>query len=136
MTPLPSTEASLLVRTDFTDDAAWEATRAASLAENEHGSRAHLHVVDDEAFTGATWQWLRSAILDLDRRGVLLYVADTAALAGDHPIQVVDLSRTARQPFRCLARELAGIDGTVTDATMEWEDFADNVESDGTYRGF
>jgi hypothetical protein len=136
MTALPSTEASLLVRTDFTDDAAWEATKAATLAENEDGFRAYVHVVDDAALSGTTWQELRSAALALDHRGVVLFVADGPALVGDHPIQVVDLSTSARPPFRCVARELWGIDNRVSDATMDWEDFADNVESDGTYRGF
>ena len=136
MAVLPSTEASLLVRTDFADDASWDATRAAALAETEDGERAYVHVVDDAGFDGATWQELRTAVLALPRRAVVLFVADGPALVGDHPIQVVDLSSSARPPFRCVARELWGIDNRVSDATMDWEDFSDNVESDGTYRGF
>ena len=136
MTALPSTEASLLVRTDFTDGAAWEETKAAGLAENEEGFRAYVHVVDDATLTDATWQDLRNATLALDHRASVLFVADHAALAGDHPIQVVDLSHDSRPPFRCVARELWAVDNNLNISNMDWEDFADNVESDGIYRGF
>jgi hypothetical protein len=136
MTGLPSTEASLLVRTDFTDSTAWEKTRAASLAENDDGFRAYLQVVDDPTFGEATWQDLRRATLALEHCASVLFIADHAALAGDHPIQVVDLSSASRSPFRCLAREVWGVDNNVNLANMEWEDFSDNVESDGVYRGF
>jgi hypothetical protein len=136
MTGLPSTEASLLVRTDFSDDAAWEETKAAALAENEDGFRAYARVVDDPTLREATWQDLRGAALDLELRAAVLFVADRAALAGDHPLQVVDLSRESRPPFRCLARELWGVDNNLNLANMDWEDYADNVEADGIYRGF
>jgi hypothetical protein len=136
MAGLPSTEASLLVRTDFSDGIAWEKTKAASLAESDDGYRAYLHVVDDATLGEATWQDLRRAILALERHASVLFVADSAALAGDHSIQVVDLSRASRPPFRCLAKELWGVDNNLNLANMEWEDFADNVEADGVYRGF
>ena len=136
MTGLPSTEASLLVRTDFTDGVAWEKTRAASLAESDEGSRAYLQVVDDATLGEADWQDLRRDVLALERHAAVLFIADRAALAGDHSIQVVDLSSASRPPFRCLARELWGVDNNLNLANMEWEDFSDNVESDGVYRGF
>ena len=133
---LPSTEASLLVRTDFSDDPAWERTRAASLRENDDGFRAHLHVVDDASLREATWQDLAQAVRALERHAWVLFVADAAALSGEHPVQVVDVSRAARPPFRCVASELWAVDSNLNLANMEWEDFADNVESDGVYRGY
>ncbi len=136
VTGLPSTEASLLVRTDFSDDAAWERTKAAALRENDDGFRAHLHVVDDASLVGATWQDLRGAVRALDRQASVLFIADHDALSGEHPIQVVDVSRAARPPFRCVASELWGVDSNLNLANMEWEDFSDNVESDGVYRGY
>lgn len=136
MTGLPSTEASLLVRTDFTDGDAWEETKAASLAENDDGFRAYVHVVDDATLGEATWQDVRRATMALDHRAAVLFIADSAALTGDHPIQVVDLSSASRPPFRCVASELWGVDNNVNIAKMDWEDYADNVESDGVYRGF
>lgn len=136
VTDLPSTEASLLVRTDFSDSVAWQQVTAAALAENEDGFRAYLHVVDDPALEEATWQDLRRAVRDLEHHASVLFIADGTALAADHPVQVVDLSRASRTPFRCLARELWGVDNNLSTANMDWEDFADNVESDGVYRGF
>ena len=136
MTGLPSTHASLLIRTDFTDGIAWEETKAAALAESEDGFQAYLHVVDDVIGGEATWQDLRSATLALEHHAAVLFIADRAALVGDHPIRVVDLSSESRPPFRCLARELWAVDNNLNTANMDWEEFADNVEADGIYRGF
>lgn len=136
MTGLPSTNASLLVRTDFTDGSAWDETKAAALAENEDGFQAYLHVVDDVTRRDATWQELRSAALALEHHAAVLFIADRVALLGDHPTQVVDLSSESRPPFRCLARELWAVDTNLNLANMDWEEFADNVEADGIYRGF
>ncbi len=136
VTGLPSTEASLLVRTDFGDDAAWEQTKAACLGENDDGFRAYLEVVDDASLDEATWQDLRQTVLGLERKASVLFVADHMALSAGHPVQVVDVSRTARPPFRCVASELWGVENNLNLANMEWEDFADNIESDGVYRGY
>ena len=51
MKPLPSTEDPLVIRTDFTDDAAWrEIQRSIGAPVGDQGFLAHVTFVDDRAF--------------------------------------------------------------------------------------
>jgi hypothetical protein len=61
MLSLPSSESSLLVRTDFTDDAAWQRVRSAALAESVDGFRAYVRVIDEHANDDASWEDVRQA---------------------------------------------------------------------------
>jgi uncharacterized protein DUF6924 len=49
----PVPENSLLVRTDFTDDAAWQSARYAASAENSDAFRGYGRVVDEDVCDGA-----------------------------------------------------------------------------------
>mgnify|MGYP000132335464 FL=1 len=53
-----------------------------------------------------------------------------------HPIQVIDLSTESRRPFRCIARELWGVDNNLNIANMDWQEFADKTNRDGVLWGF
>ena len=136
MSGLPSTQDSLLVRSDFTDERAWQAARAAALAENDDGFRAYVQVIDEPQFADSTWQGLRQEVRALDEHAAVLFVVDGPALADDHPILVVDLSDEARAAFRCVAHELWGIDNNLNLANMDWDEFADNVDRGGVFQGF
>lgn len=136
MLNLPSSESSLLVRTDFTDDAAWQRVRSAALAESADGFRAYVTVIDERAYDGAAWDDVRQAAMAGGQHAAVLFIADHSALGKDHPIQVLDLSRESRAPFRCIARELWSVDNNLNIANMDWEEFADNTDGDGIFRGF
>ena len=133
---LPSTENSLLVRTCFADAKAWADALSAVMTENEDGFRAYVEAVDDNAWEAADWERLRDTALEAVDQGVVLFVVDHAALKPDHPILVIDLDEASRRPFRCVARELWGVDNNLNLANMDWEDFAESADTDGVFRGF
>ncbi|WP_425558601.1 DUF6924 domain-containing protein [Catenulispora subtropica] len=58
--PQPREDTSLVLRTDFSDEAAWDALRAAIDAQDEHGEATY---VGDAAYDGATVQ----SLIDADR---------------------------------------------------------------------
>jgi hypothetical protein len=66
----------------------------------------------------------------------VLFIVDEEATAADFPVLVVHLSPTARNAFRCIARELWGVDNNLNLADMEWDEFASSTGSDGVVRGF
>jgi hypothetical protein len=136
MLSLPSSESSLLVRTDFSDDAAWQRVRSAALAESIDGVRAYVTVIDEPAYDGASWEDVHQAAMAGGEHAAVLFIADHSARGEDHPIQVLDLSRESRAPFRCIARELWSVDNNLNIANMGWEEFADNTDADGVFRGF
>ena len=91
---------------------------------------------DDPDNDGLAWQDPRRAALVGDVHAAVLFVVDRPALDSDHPVLVVDLSSQARPPFRCVATELWGVDNNLNIANMDWEEFADRVDTDGVFRGF
>jgi hypothetical protein len=130
---LPRGVESLLVRTHFGDDAAWAAVKDAATAENDDGFCADVRVVDDPAYDGVDWLPLRGAARIATQDAAVLFVADADAHSGHFPIVVVDLAED-RQPFRCAASQLWAVDNNLNLANMDWEDFADYLDSDGVYR--
>jgi hypothetical protein len=140
MSRLPESMDPLLIRTDFDDEEAWSLARTAALAEASEGrlaARAFLHIVDDKRFARVTAKELRGAALPLANRQPVLFVVDTRTLADDdHPVQVVDLTERDRRPFRCIARLLWMVENSLSVSNMDWEDFAEQADADGVFRGF
>jgi hypothetical protein len=135
MAELPATDDSVLVRTFFGDQSAWRGTLEAALAENDDGFRAYVTVVDDETFDGASWEQLRDAVQATRQHASVLFVADSAAMRGAHPILVVDLDVEARPPFRCAAGQLWSVDNNLNLANIDWQEFATALDGDGMFRG-
>ncbi|MDR0592574.1 MAG: hypothetical protein LBG60_04815 [Bifidobacteriaceae bacterium] len=133
MAQLPSSENSLLVRTDFDDDAAWLRLRAA--VEGAGGFAADVEPVDDPAWDGADWTEVQDAALAQAMHADVLFIADTDALAADYPIQAVDLTGEDRAPFRCLAAVLWTVDANLNSASTDWEEFVEAADSDGVFSG-
>lgn len=135
MSTLPVTQSSLLVRTDFTDDAAWSVLRTAVATESDDGFLPDLEVVDDRAWEDASVEDLRRAALDAGVEIPLLFVGDGPAMADDLPVLVVDLHEDPPPPFRCVARELWSVENNLSLANMDWHEFVDASDDDGVYRG-
>lgn len=135
MDGLPETDASLLVRTDFSDAASW--TRLLKVLSNEtaDGFRAYVEVVDDESWQDATPEVLSNAIPGTLGAAVL-FICDRIALSDfEFPVLVVDLWGD-NAPFRCITSELWGPDNNLNLANMDFHEFAGAAGSDGVFRGF
>ena len=136
MKNLPRTENSLLVRTDFSDDAAWVALCDAAREESEDGFQARLECVSDRAYDGLTIDQLVALARTNDDLGYI-FLADRVALTNpEQPILVVDLYDEPGRTFRVIPRELWGVENNLSLANMDYSDFADNVDADGVFRGF
>jgi len=142
MPTLPMTNRSLLVRTDFSSDAAFPSDTAwqqvCDEAQREHGAggRARLVPVSDPGFDGAAWRAVRDAVPRGGGGAPVLFIADrTALILPDHPVLVVDLDE-ARPPFRSVPPELGAIEAGLNVPDMAWEDFAGSVDDGGVFRGF
>ncbi|GIU56993.1 hypothetical protein [Arthrobacter sp. NicSoilC12] len=134
--PIPSGENSLLVRTSFANDKAWADALSIALSENEDGFRAYVQVVDDSAWENADWEQVRRAALAASEQAAVIFIVDSTAQEPDYPVLVVDLDDLSHEPFRCVASELWGVDNNLNIANMNWEEFAENTDDDGVFRGF
>lgn len=135
MPTLPRSSGSLLVRTDFTSDVAWEQVIEEAERENEDGFQAGFDAISDPGFDHASWESVKAACPD-DPGAAVLFIADSTTLASpDHPILIVDLLED-RPPFRCIPSELWSVENNLNIANMDWEEFAGAAGEDGVFRGF
>ena len=133
---LPASDNSLLLRTDFSDDAAWISLCSAVRVPSEHGFLANLDCISDSAFKGLTVEQLVTlAQKDGDR--AFAFVADTVALTNpEQPVLVVDFYDEPGRTFRVVPSEMWGVENNLSIANMDYVDFADSADPDGVFRGF
>lgn len=133
---LPKTEDTLVVRTDFTDDAAWNAL-CATIQAPVRGFRAYVHCLSDPEYDGRTAEQLRAAAGDRDTLNhTFIFIVDRVALTHpDHPILVVDFYDEPGRTFRVIPAEMASVENNLSIANMDFADFADYVGPDGIFRG-
>jgi hypothetical protein len=140
---------TLLVRTDFTDDDAWNLVRDEATREyGPDGFRAYVEPVSDPQWADATWEAVKAAAPVDDNGPSVLFIADSITFASpEHPIVVVDLDDkilsvaefpeiAGRTPFRCIPSELWSVENNLNVSNMDWEEFAAEVGDDGVFRGF
>lgn len=131
---LPVGDKALVVRTDFSDDAAWVALRA-KLQHAEADSAADVEFVDDRALAGVTAEQFRS-LLPPGRHVSFGFLADRAAMAEpDHPILAVGLSKRKSKTFRVAAAALGEVEGNLSLGNMDFAEFLKALDADGVFRG-
>lgn len=160
MKSLPETEDTLLVRTDFSDGDVWKAVCSEArmmdadvrkaLEFSEECNRAagrppgrpieelgtSLHIIDDGDYADTTCEQILSS-LPRDSIHGFLFIADKVCMQhSDHPLLVVDLYHERGRTFRAIPSQIFGIQSNLSLANMDWEEFADNVDDDGLFRGF
>ncbi|GAB6902804.1 hypothetical protein JCM9957A_58960 [Kineosporia succinea] len=145
-TPLPDRDC-LLVRTDFSDDAAWEALLGA-LAAGSLFDDAEVDPVNDPAWAGATLDEVVDAVPDLARIPAV-YIADTEAITGEgYPVLTVNaaIPRESEdyepepgspRSIRVTADELWGVHVNLEIANIGWEEIVEVADpEDGVFRGY
>lgn len=139
MKPLPETETTVLLRTDFSDDAAWTALGEAVQAPSEDGFQALVDCVSDPVYSGLTVEQLVGLAPKGPKCGIhtFAFIADQVTFANsDRPILVVNLHREPGRTFRVIPSEMWGVENNLSLANMSFDEFAGNVDQDGVFRGF
>ncbi|HEY5911226.1 MAG TPA: hypothetical protein VJA21_11550 [Verrucomicrobiae bacterium] len=131
---IPSSEDALLIRTDFSDERAWQdLTKAVS--EPDDPFLFNMEIVDDRSNSGATVEELMGA-LRAEYPHSFMVVADAVAISQpDHPLLVVDLFERRGRQFRAVAVEVPSIENNLSIANMGFEEFAELVDEAGVFRG-
>jgi hypothetical protein len=131
--PLPRSDNTLVLRTDFSDEAAWRSLCRA-IQEPVGEFRAYVECVSDPQYEGVTPEQL----VTLNSQGYnFMFLADHVALAGsDQLILVVDLSEVPGRTFRVVPYEAWGVENNLSLSNMGFSEFAEAVGPDGVFRGF
>lgn len=132
---IPSTENSLVVRTDFSDESAWKSLRMI-LQDPEDEFSPELDFVSDPAFDGLTAEELPSVISESGSHTFAFIVDRPALTHPEHPVLAVDLSKKPVKTFRVIAAAFGDVASNLSLANMDFDDFAKAVDKEGVFRGF
>lgn len=136
MQKLPKTENSLLLRTDFTDDDAWTSLCITAQLPSEEGFQARLDCLSDPGYGGLTIEQLLSLASPDSSGHFFIFIADHKALTDpEHPILVVDLDEEPGRAFRVIPQEMWGIENNLSLSNMDYEEFYEQADPDGVFRG-
>ncbi|MFI0354575.1 DUF6924 domain-containing protein [Actinomadura sp. 9N407] len=127
----------LVVRTDFSDQQAWEAVRTTIETPNEDGFRAYGEVIDDPAYRDLPTDRVLTMVRQDGAEHRFMAVVDRTTLgSAEMPLLVIDQRAEPDGAIRVIATEFWSIDNNLSIANMDYEEFADAVDEDGTFRGF
>jgi hypothetical protein len=127
---------SLLLRTDFADEAAWQ-TLCATLDEpNADDYKADVYCLSDPAYDGLTVTQLVALACQRRERNFVLIADRTTFTTPEQLVLVVDLAKTPGRTLRVVARALASVECNLFHCNMVFDDFARCVDPDGVFRGF
>ncbi|MEU2623028.1 hypothetical protein ABZ642_33775 [Streptomyces sp. NPDC007157] len=124
------------MRTEFSDERAWDALRAALDAAGEY---PHATYVSELRFAGVGVQTLvdEEAAADEDDQVIYMFLADAATMRDpDHSLLAVDLADEPGRTFRVPARWFPDISANLSIANMDFAEFADAADGSGSFRGF
>lgn len=133
---LPEVSNSLLIRTFFADQQAWEnlvTTLRTPSGFDGAETVADLTIVDDPSFADMSVEQLRSWV-DSSEHGYFYVADETAHTTDEQLLLIVDLTAGDGEPAeaRCVAADLWEIDANVSIGNMFISDF---LEEDGVCRG-
>jgi hypothetical protein len=135
MKMLPNTRFSLVLRTDFSDDSAWEAICAA-IQEPVGEFQAYVECLSDPEYDGLTLEELTD-LVPQDFNHSFIFLVDRITLSHpERPILVLDLYDEPGRTVRVIPSEMWGVENNLSLANMDFFEFADNVDSDRIFRGF
>lgn len=132
---IPETEKALVLRADFSDDAAWEAVCEA-ITEPVGEFQAHVDFLDEREYHGIGANQL-VALMPQDSSRRFFFVVDLTTLSQpDHPVLCIDLRYEPGRTFRVIPSEMWSVENNLSLANMDFSEFANAVDSDGVFRGF
>lgn len=147
-----------VVRTDFSDNRAWEAVkRLVSAPQKDPLSelmfQANVRFVDESVFTNLSCDRVVHALPD-GYPGFVVFIVDSeTSKSSEHSLMVVGFSPQGDEPdsftrrprqtpvseiksFRAIPGACQAIENNLSIANMDFNDFAGAVDNDGVFRGF
>ena len=137
MKPIPETENALVLRTDFSDQAAWEGICAAiQKSVGIFRFRANVEFLDEPQYINITKDQLLNLIPRNYNHNFIIVVDETAISQPDHPLLIIDLYERSGNEFRAIPSQIQAIENNLSIANMDFEEFAESVDDNGIFRGF
>jgi hypothetical protein len=130
-------DASLLIRTDFADDAAWTALCDRVQQPEPNEGFCAIFVFIDDPQIGAMSVEAIAAQVHADTGAGAVFIADATAMAApDYAVLCIDTGSAPLASFRVIPREIWGPENNLKLGNMDFADFAGAAGADGVFRGF
>ena len=130
----PKNEGSLMSRTDFTDDSAWESI-CESISQPVDEFAAIVDCLSDRQYDRLTVEQL-TALIPEGFDHTFAFIVDQMTFA--HPEQsvlVVDLSENRGDTFRVVPSAMWAVENNLSIGNMDFREFAQMADEDGILRG-
>ncbi len=130
---MPETEATLAVRTCFSNEPAWNGLRAAIQNPDAEFS-ANVQFINNREYEGLTAKALLPLVSSHSNACAL--IVDEVALSNpEYPILAVDLQEEPGRTFRVIASALWEVENNLSTANMGFSEFLEAAGADGIFRG-
>jgi hypothetical protein len=133
--PDPKMEEPWVLRTDFTDQSAWE-TVCAIIRKPVDVFCAHVNFIDDETYKNLPKDQLLAQISKNYKYNFIIIVDSIAISLSDHPLLVMDLHEGTGNEFRAIPSQIGAIADNLSIANTDFEEFAMELDQDGVFRGY
>jgi hypothetical protein len=133
---LPDTRGVPVLRTDFSNQAAWEAIRDEIQRPTAEGVTASVTFIDDHAYEGLPNDRLLAAVPENYRHTFMFVVDATTVTTPDHPVLVVNLRTRSDTGFRAATSEIFTIEANLSLGNLSFHEFAAGAAKTGVFRGF
>jgi hypothetical protein len=131
---LPPYDYSLVVRTDFADEAAWQLVCEEIRApQTEDGFQASVECVSDKECSGLTPKAVCELLPDRSDRSFIFIVDSQTLSNAEHPVLAVDAQESSRT-FRVIPAAAWAVENNLRLANMGFDDFEASLGQDGVYR--
>jgi hypothetical protein len=137
MQQIPETANAPVLRTDFSDQNAWE--RICAEIRKPVGIfrfLANVDFIDEVEFADLTTEQVLERLPHNYNHTFIMVVDQTAIAQPDHPLLVIDLFEKPARDFRAIPSMIQSIENNLSIANMDFEDFTSTVGTDGIFRGF
>lgn len=148
-----------VIRSDFFSEESWQKVQGMIAAPQRHAGiadefYAYVTYINDPKYSSKSPQEIFRSLPD-DYLSSFCFIVDSECIQNaEHPVLVVAFrpsqadyeSFTLRKPseaplgqiamFRALPSQIQSIQNNLSIANMDFEDFANSVDSDGVFRGF
>lgn len=137
MKTIPNTENALVLRTDFSDQAAWvEICGELRKPVGTLHFLAYLDYLNDIEYAGLTKKQLLELMPPNYTHSFIIVADQKAMMHPEHPLLIVDLSDKSAREFRAIPSQIQGIQNNLSIANMDFEEFMGAADQDGVFRGF
>lgn len=124
---LPASDYSPLLRTDFTDDDAWQA-----LLGQIGGD--WVTVVTDPAHAGLSVPELMALVPDGSRYPVVVVADDATFASADRPLLLIDVQEEPGRTFRAVPDAFSSAIANLAIQNQSFADYLSSVDAAGVYR--